>query len=474
MNDMVMKPAGGPRELYSLEAEQSVIGALLLDNAAFDRIVGTLTPQQFGSGDHQRIFNAIVSLITEHRQADVITVLERLKSRGELWTEQGQSPLDYLQQLVAGTPSVAGVAHYADIVRERWLMRRFKQAVMSLEDMVDTANGLTAAQMIDAAQADMLGLTSATTDRLAARHVSEFIDLAVEEVDAASKKAKSGGISGLETGFLDLDQMLNGIGDSDLVVVGGRPSHGKTAFALNVCEHLSAQMNRPTAFFSLEMTNVQLTKRLLASQSGVHGIRLKDGRLTDDDWSRFAEASARMRKAPFFFSDANRLTAAEVSAQARKLKRDTEGNLALIVIDYLGLMDHGDAENRAASIERTTNALKALAKELMTPVMLLSQVNRGCESRPNKRPIMSDLRESGGVEQDADTIMFVYRHFVYHPDQPELKHDAEIIVAKQRSGPIGTANLYFDSSRTRFKNGVSPSAASSAQNSGNYAQSRGE
>lgn len=470
MNDLSMKPAGGPRELFSLEAEQSVIGALLLDNTAFDRIVGTLEPSHFYVSDHQRIFNAISDLLGAHQQADVITVLERLKSRGELWIEDAGTPLEYLVSLESSASAVRSITFYVDIVRERWLMRRFKMALHSLTQMVDTANGMTAAQMIDAAQTNVLSLTSQTVDRLAARHVSEFIDIAVEEVDAASKKSHAGGISGLETGFADLDGMLNGIGDSDLVVVGGRPSHGKTAFALNVCEHLSAVMKRPTAFFSLEMTNIQLTKRLLASQSGVHGIRLKDGRLTEQDWVRLTEASARTKTAPFFFSDANRLTAAEVSAQARKLKRDTEGGLALIVIDYLGLMNHGSDENRAASIERTTNAMKALAKELATPVMLLSQVNRGCESRPNKRPIMSDLRESGGVEQDADTIMFVYRDFVYHPERPESKHSAEIIIAKQRSGPIGTVELYFDASRTRFKN----AAEVSAPNSGNYAQSKGQ
>lgn len=470
MNDMVIKPAGGPRELFSLEAEQSVLGALLLDNAAYDRIVGTLEPSHFYVADHQRIFNAIADLLALHQQADVITVLERLKSRGELWLEQAESPASYLISLESSASAVRSITFYVDIVRERWLMRRFKMALNSLAQMVDTANGMTAAQMIDAAQSNVLALTSQTVDRLAARHVSTFIDTAVEEIDAAAKKSSAGGISGLETGFADLDGMLNGIGDADLVVVGGRPSHGKTAFALNVCEHLSAVMKRPTAFFSLEMTNIQLTKRLLASQSGVHGIRLKDGRLTEQEWDRLALAAAQTKTAPFFFSDANRLTAAEVSAQARKLKRDTDGALALIVIDYLGLMNHGSDDNRAAAIERTTNAMKSLAKEISTPVMLLSQVNRGCESRPNKRPIMSDLRESGGVEQDADTIMFVYRDFIYHPERPENKHAAEIIIAKQRSGPIGTVELTFDASRTRFKN----AADVSAPNSGTYAQSKGQ
>lgn len=464
------KPAGGPRELFSIEAEQSVIGALLLDNAAFDRIVGKLSPEHFYLSDHHRIFNAIAALIGERHTADVITVLELLKSRGELWLEQGASPFSYLQDLVQATPSTRSIDRYADIVRERWLMRRLKQSLRALTDMVDTANGLSVVQMIDAAQTDMLSLTTQTDERLTSRHVSEFIDIAIDEVDAAAKKSHAGQISGLETGFADLDDYLSGIGDSDLVVVGGRPSHGKSALALNICEHISVTMKRPTLFFSLEMPAVQLTKRLLASQSGVHGLRLKDGRLTDSDWVRFAEASAHMRNAPIFLSDANRLTAGEISAQSRKLKRDTQGELAMIVVDYLGLMNHGDAENRAASVERTTNALKALAKELRTPVMLLSQVNRGCESRPNKRPIMSDLRESGGVEQDADTIIFVYRHFVYHADMPECKHDAELIIAKQRSGPIGTVNLFYDPPRTRFKN----AAETSAPKNNDYAAARGE
>lgn len=440
------------RELFSVEAEQSVIGSLLMDNACWDRIVSTLLPEHFYVSDHARIFAAIGDLIAAKKSADVITVLERLKSRGELQLESGESPLQYLQELLSGSAATANISLYADIVRDRALMRKLFNATQQLAGLVKSANGLSATQLVDAAQTQILALTSQTAARSEARPIADFIDVVVEEVDQAAAKAATGGIVGLPTGLIDIDGMLNGIGPTDLVVLAGRPSHGKSALALNICEHVSVAMKIPSVVFSLEMSANQLIKRLMASQSGVHGIRFKDGKLSDREWDSFARVQSEMRAVPIYVCDTPYLNVAEISAQCRRLKRATDGALGLIVIDYLGLMNHGDDQNRASSIERTTNALKNLAKELVTPVLLLSQVNRGCESRPNKRPMMSDLRESGGIEQDADTVMFIYRHHLYHTDQPEFKYEAELIVAKQRSGPVGSVQLYYDAPRTRFRN----------------------
>jgi len=439
------------RELYDLDAESAVLGALLRDNAAYDRIVGVLSAEHFYIGDHKALFGAISALISERSAADVVSVASHLKSNGHTKFEHFDSVVEYLLDIEARSVSAVNVSVYADIVRDRALLRRTLNTVRGIDDLVNATNGLSAAQLLDAAQASLMSLGNESAGNDGLRALSDFVDQSIEEVDEAARRAKCGQVSGLATGLIALDDILNGIGDSDLVVLGGRPSHGKSALALNICEWVSVVQKQPTAFISLEMTSVQLTKRLLASQSNVHGLRLKDGRLTDEDWTNFQRASDRMRSVPIFISEKPRMNVLEISAMCRKLKRDTNGALKLIVIDYLGLMDHGvERGNRAELIERSTNALKNLAKELKTPVLLLSQVNRGCEARPNKRPTMSDLRESGGIEQDADTIMFVYRDYVYSQN-PDVRFDAEIIVAKQRNGPIATATLAFDPARTRFR-----------------------
>ncbi|MBL8511890.1 MAG: replicative DNA helicase [Betaproteobacteria bacterium] len=441
-----------PRELYNIEAEEAVIGALLMDNGAFDRIVGQLSAEDFYLGDHQAIFRAISALFSEKKPVDVITVAVWLKDQGILIDRGAKPAHQYLLEIEQATPGAANINVYADVIRDRAMMRRLINTVLAIQGSVHSSNGLTGPQLVDAAQAQLMALTLQSKQGSDLRHISEFVDISIEEIDGAAQKSRAGQIAGLTTGLCDLDGYLNGIADSDLVVLGGRPSHGKTALALNIAEHVCFGLNLPVVFFSLEMTGAQLTKRIMASIAGIHGLRLKDGRLTDSDWVRLSEGVARMKPAPLFVSDTARLNSAQISAQCRRVHRQT-GGIGLIVIDYLGLMDHGNSDNRASAIERTTGELKRLAKELSAPVLLLSQLNRGLESRPNKRPVMSDLRESGGVEQDADTILFVHRNYVY-TQNPDEKYDAEIIIAKQRSGPIGLVSARYDPSRTRFHDAV--------------------
>lgn len=439
--------------IASVESEQAVLGALMLDNSAYDLISATVTADDFTVGEHRAIFAAITHLILAQRPADVVTVYERLTSTGA----KVDQPLRYLNDLVGSTPSAANIARYAEIVGTRAQLRGAVRVGRQLIENCHNTAGRQASEILDQAQAGILRLTET-----AARGADEFhpmveaLTRVVERIDDLYHQPGTGGITGTSTGFVDLDARLDGMHGGELIIVGGRPSMGKTSFAMNIAEHVAIQLALPVAVLSLEMPTEQLTMRMLASVSRINQQRLRTARLEDDDWPKLTHGVQVMSEAQLDVLDSSAITPSAFKARLRRLHRE-RGRLGLIVIDYLQLMsgDSAGAEMRASEVAEISRALKQIAKELDVPVIALSQLNRGLEQRPNKRPVMSDLRESGAIEQDADVILFIYRDEVYNPDSAD-RGTAEIIIAKQRNGPIGTVRLAFQNAITRFENFAEP------------------
>jgi replicative DNA helicase len=438
---------------HSVEAEQSVLGGLLLDNAAWDRIGDLVAEEDFYRADHRLIYRHVSRLIEANRPADVLTVSESLERSAELANVGG---LAYLAALAQNTPSAANIRRYAEIVRERSIMRRLAEVGTTIADSAYNPRGRDAAQLLDDAEAKVFEIAEQ-----GARGKQGFMDLpplltqVVERIDMLYNRDNPSDVTGVPTGYADLDEKTSGLQPGDLVIVAGRPSMGKTALSLNIAENVALDAGLPVAIFSMEMAATQLVMRLLGSLGKLDQHRLRTGRLLDEDWQRLTQAVGRLNDAPMHIDESAALTALEVRARARRLHRQY-GKLGLIVIDYLQLMSAGsEGENRATEISEISRSLKALAKELNVPVIALSQLNRSLEQRPNKRPVMSDLRESGAIEQDADLILFIYRDEVYNPDSPE-KGIAEIIIGKQRNGPIGTVKLTFRGENTRFENYADP------------------
>ncbi len=442
---------------HSTEAEQAVLGGLMLDNTAFDRVADLLREEDFYRHDHRLIWRQIARLIERSQPADVVTVLESLQTSGHADEAGG---LAYLNALATETPSAANIRRYAEIVRDRGVLRR----LISTSDEIATSalnpQGRDTRQLLDEAESKIFQIAEdGTRGEAGFQPLQDLLGKVVERIDQLYNQDNTSDVTGVPTGYVDLDRMTSGMQPGDLVIVAGRPSMGKTSFAMNIGEHVAIEQQLPVAVFSMEMGATQLAMRMLCSSGRLDQQRIRTGRLVDDDWPRLTSAISKMQEAPLHIDETPALNALELRARARRLARQC-GKLGLVVIDYLQLMSAAtNGENRATEISEISRSLKALAKELDCPVIALSQLNRSLEQRPNKRPVMSDLRESGAIEQDADVIIFIYRDEVYNPDSTD-KGTAEIIIGKQRNGPIGTVRLTFVGAYTKFENFISGSAAS--------------
>ncbi|MCH9639321.1 MAG: replicative DNA helicase [Betaproteobacteria bacterium] len=433
---------------HSIETEQSVLGGLMLDNHSWDKIADIITDDDFYRHDHKLIYHHICKLIEHNKPADVVTVAESLELSAELQTVGG---LAYIGAIAQNTPSAANIKRYAEIVRERSIMRNLAQVGVQITDSAYNPAGRTAANLLDEAESKVFEIAEE-----GARGKEGFIDIqpllkqVVERIELLYNRDNPSDVTGIASGFHDLDQKTSGFQPGDLIIVAGRPSMGKTAFSLNIAENVALDLNKPVAVFSMEMGGTQLAMRMLGSVGRLDQHKVRTGRLEDEDWPKLTHALGKLNDAPIHIDESAALNALELRARARRLYRQF-GGLGLIVVDYLQLMaSTRQGENRATEISEISRALKALAKELKVPVIALSQLNRSLEQRPNKRPVMSDLRESGAIEQDADVILFIYRDEVYDPDTQD-KGMAEIIIGKQRNGPIGTVNLTFLGEYTRFE-----------------------
>lgn len=433
---------------HSIESEQSVLGGLMLDNNAWEKVADIITDSDFYRQDHRLIYYHICKLIEQNKPADVVTIAESLEISAELQTVGG---LAYIGAIVQNTPSAANIKRYAEIVRERSIMRNLAQIGVEIADSAYNPAGRSAANLLDEAEAKVFEIAEE-----GARGKEGFVDIqpllkqVVERIELLYSQDNPSNVTGTASGFHDLDQKTSGFQPGDLIIVAGRPSMGKTAFSLNIAEHVALELNKPVAVFSMEMGGAQLAMRMLGYVGKLDQHKVRTGRLDDQDWPKLTHALGKLNEAPIFIDESAALNALELRARARRLYRQ-HGELGLIVVDYLQLMSStSQGENRATEISEISRALKGLAKELKVPVIALSQLNRSLEQRPNKRPVMSDLRESGAIEQDADVILFIYRDEVYNPDSPD-KGIAEIIIGKQRNGPIGKVDLTFLGEYTRFE-----------------------
>jgi len=434
---------------HSIQAEQAVLGGLMLDNGSWDAVADRVTEDDFYRLEHRLIFNAVKALAAVGQPFDAVTIHERLHKLGELEQAGGHS---YLGALSQNTPTASNITAYADIVRERSVLRSLIRVGGEIATSGYQPESRTVAELLDEAERRVFEIAESsarfsrggyTTMRAVLKNVVDRIDT-LFEADSH--------ITGVSTGYTEFDDMTAGLQPSDLVIVAGRPSMGKTSFAMNIAEHAAYKDQVPVAVFSMEMPAEQLVMRMLSSLGRIDQHRLRIGQLDDDDWPRITSTVALLSEAPIYIDDTPALSPTELRARARRIKR--EHGLGLIVVDYLQLMQvPGSKENRTNEISEISRGLKALAKELKVPVIALSQLNRSLEQRPNKRPVMSDLRESGAIEQDADMIVFIYRDEVYNPESAD-KGTAEIIIGKQRNGPIGTVRLTFLGKHTRFENYV--------------------
>jgi len=436
---------------HSVEAEQSVLGGLMLDSTALDKIADLITDDDFYRHEHRLIYRQVVRLSELAKPVDVITVAEALEIAGELDRVGG---LPYLGGLAQNVPSAANVRRYGEIVRERSVMRKLAEVGTEIASSAYNPTGRDAAQLLDEAESKVFEIAEAgNKGKQGFMAMPPLLSQVVERIETLYGRDNQSDVTGMATGFNDLDRMTSGLQPGDLVIVAGRPSMGKTAFSINIAENVALDSNKPVAIFSMEMGAAQLAMRMLGSVGKLNQHDLRTGRLQDDDWGRLTHALGKLNDAPLFIDESAALSALDLRARSRRLHRQ-HGELGLIVVDYIQLMSSNAgkaSENRATEISEISRSLKALAKELHVPVIALSQLNRSLEQRPNKRPVMSDLRESGAIEQDADLILFIYRDEVYNPDSPD-KGKAEIIIGKQRNGPIGKVELAFRGEYTRFDN----------------------
>jgi replicative DNA helicase len=433
---------------HAIEAEQAVLGGLMLDNNAWDNIADRIAEHDFYRLDHRTIYRIMADLVLQSKPLDIITVSEALERTKELDIVGG---LSYLGGLAKNTPTSANIGAYADIVRERAILRRLIEVGGEIAESAFDPGGRMARELLDDAERKVFSIAEQGGHGSTAgpEAIAEILTRTVDRIDTLFH-AKSP-ITGVPTGFTDFDNMTAGLQASDLIIVAGRPSMGKTAFAVNLAEHAVMKDEGAVIIFSMEMPAESLAMRILSSMGRIEQQRLRSGQLEDDDWPRLSSAISMMSSKKLLIDDSGALSPFEVRARARRVAR-AYGGLGLIVIDYLQLMRvPGHSEHRAAEISEISRSLKALARELNVPVVVLSQLNRGLEQRPEKRPVMSDLRESGAIEQDADLIVFIYRDEVYHKDTND-KGTAEIIIGKQRNGPIGTVRLTFLGQYSRFEN----------------------
>jgi replicative DNA helicase len=440
---------------HSVEAEQSLLGGLLLDNHAWEKIADIVSVDDFYRDDHRRIFRHIAKLIDANRPADVVTVLESIEGSEDKDKTGG---IAYLGSLSQNTPSALNIRRYAELVHERAVQRRLAQVATDIAETALSPSGKDVRQLLDEAEIRILQIgEDSSRSQTGFLAIQPVLATVMERIDELYHRENPSDVTGVPTGFVDLDSKTAGLQGGDLIIVAGRPSMGKTAFALNMAENVAIDTGLPVAVFSMEMGGTQLAMRMLGSISRVDQHRMRTGRLNDDEWGKLSSAMGKLHDAPIFIDETAALNAMELRSRARRLQRQC-GQLGLIVIDYLQLMsgsNQGSTENRATEISEISRGLKALAKELKVPVVALSQLNRALEQRNDKRPMMSDLRESGAIEQDADVILFIYRDEVYFPDKPESRGLAEVIIGKQRNGPIGKVELTFLGQYTRFENRAS-------------------
>jgi replicative DNA helicase len=431
---------------HSVEAEQSLLGGLMLDQRAWDQVADAVSVNDLYRADHRLIFGAVAELVERNQPPDAVTVSEHLQRNGQLEAAGG---LPYLARLVEDTPSAANIRAYAKIVRERAMLRKLIEIGGDIASSANSSEGLTVEEIVDLAEQRVFQIAEGG-QRLGAGFVSlkQILPKTIDRLDMLSHSTSD--ITGVSTGFTEMDKMTSGLQPGELIIIAGRPSMGKSSLAINIAENAAIGRQIPAGIFSMEMSAEQLSFRMLSSIGRISQTRLRNGRLLEEDWPRVDSAVSMMSGAPIFIDDGGSLTPTEVRSRARRLKR--EHGLGLIVVDYLQLMQvSGTTENRATEISEISRSLKALAKELQVPVIALSQLNRSVEQRNDKKPVMSDLRESGALEQDADLIVFIYREEVYDKDTPR-KGIADIIIGKQRNGPIGEFQLTFLGEFTKFEN----------------------
>jgi replicative DNA helicase len=435
---------------HSIEAEQSVLGGLLLDNGAADRIADFLSGDHFYSDAHRLLYNAIMQLVADNKPADVVTLAEALGSINKLDYVGGMT---YLAALVENVPTAANSRRYAEIVHERAILRRLAAAGGEIAESAFHPLGRSVREILDQAETKVFEIAEhGARGQQGFQDIRPLLTQVVERIEFLYNRDNPSDVTGIATGFTDLDRMTSGLQEGDLIVIAGRPSMGKTSLALNIAEHVALVLKMPVAIFSMEMGATQLAMRLMGSVGRLDQQKIRTGRLTNDDWERLSGALGKLNDAPIHIDETPAMNALEVRARARRLARQYGGKLGAIIVDYLQLMQAvSDGENRATEISEISRSMKALAKELKVPILALSQLNRSLEQRPNKRPVMSDLRESGAIEQDADVILFIYRDEVYNQDTQD-KGVAEIIIGKQRNGPIGMVRLAFLGENTRFEN----------------------
>jgi replicative DNA helicase len=431
---------------HSIEAEQSVLGGLLLENRAWDKIADVVEEEDFYRHDHRLIFRSIAVLAERDKPLDIITLSEWLKDRDELENAGG---LAYLGTLAKDTPSAANIKAYADIVREKSVLRQLISIGTEITEDAFNSGDRLSKDLLDDAERKVFEIAEQGNRQKDFKNIKSLLKQTLATIDELSKSDST--ITGASTGYTDLDEMTSGLQPGDLIIVAGRPSMGKTTFSMNLAEFIAINDKKPIAIFSMEMPAEQLVLRMFASMGRVPLSDIRTGKIREEDWPRIGMAVKTFGETQIFIDDTPALSPTEIRAKARRLARE-HGQLGVIVIDYIQLMQTGSAsDNRAAEISEISRSLKALAKELKVPVIALSQLNRSLEQRPNKRPIMSDLRESGAIEQDADVIMFIYRDEVYNEDTTD-KGMAEVIIGKQRNGAIGKVRLTFTGKYTRFDN----------------------
>ncbi|RKF15791.1 replicative DNA helicase [Alginatibacterium sediminis] len=434
---------------HSVEAEQAVLGGLMLDNNAWDNVAELVVEQDFYQRSHRLIFRAMAVLAESGSPLDLVTVSERLENLEQLESIGGFA---YLGEIAKNTPSAANIRAYSEIVRERAVVRELIGVANEIADAGYDTQGRASAELLDFAETKVFQIAEARSSKdEGPQNVKGLLSKTIDRIEELFKSPNNG-VTGVSSGYPDLDKKTAGLQKSDLIIVAARPSMGKTTFAMNLCENAAMTEDKPVVIFSLEMPAEQIMMRMLASLGRINQTKIRTGDLDDDDWARLSSSMSLMsEKCKMYIDDSSGLTPTELRSRARRIARD-DGGISMIMVDYLQLMQvPGMSENRTLEIAEISRSLKALAKELQCPVVALSQLNRGLEQRADKRPINSDLRESGSIEQDADLIMFIYRDEVYNEDSA-VKGMAEIIIGKQRNGPIGKVPLTFNGQFSRFDN----------------------
>lgn len=427
----------------NIEAEQSVLGAIIFDNEALPKALEVLNSDDFYKETHRRLYNAMIGLFEKNEPIDIVTLTDYLRKKDELEAVGGISYLSYLANTI---PTSANIRYHAKIVREKALLRSLIQTATHITSRV-YEDSFDADEMVDYAEKMIFDIADKRT-KTSFASLKDVIKDTFKMIEHLYDKKEA--ITGVPSGFKDIDELTSGFQPGDLIIIGGRPGMGKTAFALNIAQHVAIDLKEPVAVFSLEMSKEQLAMRMLCAESMVNASSVRKGFISKQDWPKLTNAAGRLADAPIFIDDSSAITVLEVRAKARRLKME-HGGLSLVVVDYLQLMkSRGNFERREQEISEISRSLKALAKELKVPVVALSQLNRAVEQRGEKKPTLADLRESGAIEQDADVIIFLYRDEIYNKNNPSNKGKAEIIIAKQRNGPTGTVNLTYLADSTRF------------------------